>query len=187
MGSSLRCEPPLPAANLGALAAPRTGGQAAKGAPAGRKAHRPSSLRGQEEDEIQVLKVQKGGLTLPARVKERQYDRDDQRWDAVPLLAGEGQMVVKKLTDGAHGVRKVIEFRKQWGKGQAAVDVRWETMTAPLGGQELRKIMEATAKADWPQEVRVALGEKVAEIRWLGEARGTGDCYKPEGLPIRVQ
>ena len=32
--------------------------------------------------------------------------------------------------------------------------------------------MEATAKADWPQEVRVALGEKVAEIRRLGEAQG---------------
>ena len=45
-------------------------------------------------------------------------------------------------------------------------------MAAPPSGQELRRIMEATAKADWPQEVRVALGEKVAEIRRLGEAQG---------------
>ena len=52
-----------------------------------------------------MVKVQKGGLTLPARVKERQYDRDDQRREAVPLLAGEGRMVVKKLTEGAHGVK----------------------------------------------------------------------------------
>ena len=67
-----------------------------------------------------------------------------QRQDAVPLLAGEGRMVVKKL-EGAHGVRKIIEFRKQRGKGHAAVEVRWETVAAPPGGQELRKIMEATA------------------------------------------
>ena len=72
-----------------------------------------------------MLKVEKGGLTLPARVKERQYDRDDQRRDAVPLLAGEGRMVIKKLTEGAHGVRKVIEFRKQRGKGHAAFNVKW--------------------------------------------------------------
>ena len=72
------------------VVAPRTRGLAARGAHAGRKPRRPSSPRGQEEDEIQVLKVQKGWLTLPARVKERQYDRDDQRRDAVPLLAGEG-------------------------------------------------------------------------------------------------
>ena len=116
--------------------------------------------------------MQKGRLTLPARVKERQYDRNDQRRDAVPLLAGEGRMVVKKLTEGAHRVRKIIEFRKQRGKGHAVVDVRWETVASPPGGQELRKIMEATAEADWPQEVRVALGEKVAEIRKLGEAQG---------------
>ena len=119
-----------------------------------------------------MLKVEKGGLTLPARVKERQYDRDDQRRDAVPLLAGEGRMVVKKLTEGAHGVYKVIKYRKQRGKGHAAFDVKWETVAAPPSGQELRRIMEATAKADWPQEVRVALGEKVAEIRRLGEAQG---------------
>ena len=90
-----------------------------------------------------MLKVQKGGLTLPARVKERQYDRDDQRRDAVPLLAGEGQIVAMKLTEGAHGVRKIIEFQKQRGKGHTAVDVRWETVAAPPGGQELKKIMEA--------------------------------------------
>ena len=32
--------------------------------------------------------------------------------------------------------------------------------------------MEATAKADWLQDVRVTLGEKVAEICKLGEAQG---------------
>ena len=105
------------------MVAPKTGGPAPKGAPAGRKPRHPSSPWGQEEDEIQVLKVQKGGLTLPARVKERQYNRDDQRRDAVPLLAGERRMVVKKLTEGAHGVRKIIEFRNQRGKGHAAVHV----------------------------------------------------------------
>ena len=44
---------------------PKAGGAAIQGAPAGRKPHRPSSPRGREEDKIQVLKVQKGGLTLP--------------------------------------------------------------------------------------------------------------------------
>ena len=116
--------------------------------------------------------MQKGGLTLPARVKERQYDQDDQRRDAVPLLAGEGQMVVKKLVEGAHKVHKIIKFLKQRGKGHAAVHVKWETVAAPPSEQELRKIIEATAKADWLQEVRVALGKKVAEIRKLGEAQG---------------
>ena len=79
--------------------------------------------------------MQKGGLTLPARVKERQYDRDDQRREAVPLLAGEGRMVIKRLTEGARQVRKIIEFRKQRGKGHAAVVVRWETVAAPLAGK----------------------------------------------------
>ena len=32
--------------------------------------------------------------------------------------------------------------------------------------------MEVTAEADWPQDVRVALSEKVAKIRRLGEAQG---------------
>ena len=71
-----------------------------------------------------MVKVQQGGLTLPTRVKERQYDRDDQRQEAVSLLVGEGHMVVKRLTEGAHRVRKIIEFRKQRGKGHAAVEVR---------------------------------------------------------------
>ena len=163
------------------VVAPKTWGPVTKGAPAGRKLHRPSSPRGREEEEIQVLKVEKGGLTLPARVKERQYDRDDQRRDAVPLLAGEGRMVIKKLTEGAHGVRKVIEFRKQRGKGHDAFNVKWETVAAPPSGQELRRIMEATAKADWPQEVRVALGEKVAEIRRLGEAQGDKGLLQARG------
>ena len=128
--------------------APKAGEAATQGGPAGRKPRRPSSPREPEEDEIQVVKVQKGGLTLPARVKERQYDRDDQRREAVPLLAGEGRMVVRRLTEGAHGVRKIIEFRKQRGRGHATVEARWETVAAPPSGPELRKIMEATAKAD---------------------------------------
>ena len=32
--------------------------------------------------------------------------------------------------------------------------------------------MEVTAEADWPQDVRLALSEKVAKIRRLGEAQG---------------
>ena len=50
------------------------------------------------------------------------------------MLAGEGRMVVKKLTEGAHGVRKIIEFRKQRGKGCAAVDVRWDTVIVGHNG-----------------------------------------------------
>ena len=103
-------------------------------APTAWKPRHPSSPRGPEEDEIQVLKVQKGGLTLPARVKERQYDWDDQRREAVPLLAGEGRMVVKMLTEGAHGVSKIIEFRKQRGRGHATVEARWETVADPPSG-----------------------------------------------------
>ena len=139
-----------------------------------------------------MVKVQKGGLTLPARVKERQYDRDDQRREAVPLLAGEGRMVIRRLTEGAHGVRKIIEIRKQRGRGHATVEARWETVAAPPSGPELWKIMEATAEADWPQDVRVALGEKVAEIRRLGEAQGDQGPPTPSlggptlsGLPTR--
>ena len=59
------------------MVAPKAGEPAIKGAPARRKLRRPNSPRGPEEHEIQVLKVQKGGLTLPSRVKDRQYDRDD--------------------------------------------------------------------------------------------------------------
>ena len=113
---------------------PKVGGAAIQGAPARRKPRCPCSPRGPEEDKIQVLKVQKGGLTLPARVKERQYDRDNQPREAVPLLAGEGLMVVKRLTKEAHRVRK-IEFQKQRGKGHAAFEVRWETVAGPLAGK----------------------------------------------------
>ena len=120
-------------------------------------------------------------MTLPARVKERQYDRDDQRREAVPLLAGEGRMVVKRLTEGAHQVRKIIEFRKQRWRCHATVEARWETVAAPPSGQELRKIMEATAEADWPQDVRVALVKKVAEIRRLGEAQGDKGLLQARG------
>ena len=141
------------------MVTPKAGGAAIQGAPTGRKPCRPSSPRGPEGDEIQVLKVQKSGLTLLARVKERHFDRDNQWREAVPLLAGEGRMVIKRLTEGAHRVRKIIEFQKQRGRSHAAVEVRWETVAAPPSGQELWKIMEATAKADWLQDVRVALGE----------------------------
>ena len=41
--------------------------------------------------------------------------------------------------------------------------------------------MEATTKADWPQDVRVALGEKVAEIRRLGEAQGDKGLLQARG------
>ena len=90
-------------------------------------------------------------------------------------------MVVKKLVEGAHEVHKVIKFLKQRGKGHAPVDVNWETVAAPPSGQELRKIMEATAEADWPQETRVALGEKVAEIRRLAEAQGDKGLLQARG------
>ena len=58
--------------------APTAGEAAAQGASAGKKPHRYSSPRDPDEDEIQVVKVQPGGLTLPMRVKEKQYERDDQ-------------------------------------------------------------------------------------------------------------
>ena len=119
-----------------------------------------------------MVKVQPGGVTLPTRVKERPYERDDQRREAVTLVAGEGRLVEQKLTAGAYGVRKIIEFRKPKGRGLAQVEARWETVAAPPCGPELRRIMEATAGADWPQDVRVTLGEKVAEIRQQGEAQG---------------
>ena len=56
-----------------------------------------------------------------------------------------------------------------------------DTVATPPGGQELRKKMEATAEADWLQEVRVALGEKVAEIRKLGEAQGDKGLLQARG------
>ena len=118
---------PGPALGKGAVA-PKAGEAATQGAPTGRKPRRPSSPRGPDEDKIQVVKVQQGGLTLPARVKERQYDRDDQRQEVVPLLAGEGRMVVKKLTAGAYGVCKIIKFRMPRGRGPAPVEARWETV-----------------------------------------------------------
>ena len=80
------------------------------------------------------MKVQPGSMTLPTRVKEQRYERDDQRREAVPLVEGEGRLVVKKLAGGAYGVRKVIEFRKQKGRGPAQVEARWEKMVPPLAG-----------------------------------------------------
>ena len=75
-------------------------------------------------------------------------------------------MILKRLLEGAHKVQKVTRFQKQ--KGHATIYVEWKTLAAPPSGWELRKIMEATAEADWPQEARVALGEKVGEIQKLG-------------------
>ena len=56
---------------------------------------------------------------------------------------------------------QMVKVQKR-GRGQATVEAKWETLAAPLSGRELRKLMEATAEADWPQDVRVALGKKVA-------------------------
>ena len=86
--------------------------------------------------------MQPGSVTLPTRVKEQRYGRDHQRREAVPLVEGEGRLVVKKLAGGAYEVRKVIEFRKQKGKGPAQVETRWETMAAPPCGPELRRILQ---------------------------------------------
>ena len=119
-----------------------------------------------------MVGVQPGKVTLPMRVKERRYELDDQRREAIPLVEGEGRLIVKKLAAGAYRVRKVIEFWKPTGRGPAQVEAKWETVAAPPRGPKLRRILEATAGTDWPQDVRVALGEKVAEIRLLGEGQG---------------
>ena len=111
---------PGPAPGKGAVA-PKAGEATAQGAAAGKKPRRPSSPRDLDGDEIQVVKVQQGGLTLPTRVQERPYERDDQQREVIPLVAGEGRMVVKKLTAGAYGVRKIIEFWKPKGRGPAQV------------------------------------------------------------------
>ena len=55
---------PEPAAGKG-TAAPTGVGAAAQGSAAGKKPHRPSSPRDQEEDKVQVVKVQPGSVTLP--------------------------------------------------------------------------------------------------------------------------
>ena len=41
--------------------------------------------------------------------------------------------------------------------------------------------MEATTETDWLQDVRVALGEKVAEIHKLGEAQGDKGLLQARG------
>ena len=64
---------PGPATGKGTVG-PTGGGAATQGAAAGMKPHRPSSPQDQEEDEVQVVKVQTGGVTLPMRVKERPYE-----------------------------------------------------------------------------------------------------------------
>ena len=73
-------------------------------------------------------------MTLPKRVKERPYERDDQRREAIPLVAREGRLVVKKLNARVYGVRKIIEFQKPKGRDPAQVEVRWEAVAAPLVG-----------------------------------------------------
>ena len=88
------------------MPAVKQGDQAAERATYRNSPRCPSSTGGQE-DEIKVVGVRQRGLTLPARVKERQYDRDDQGRDAVPLLAGEGRMIIRKLLEGAHEVKKI--------------------------------------------------------------------------------
>ena len=60
--------------------------------------------------------------------------------------------------------------------------MEWKTQAAPSGKPELRRVLEATAELDWPERAKMALGEKVAELREVGEAQGDkGGCYKPEG------
>ena len=115
--------------------APKAGEAATQGASAGKKPHCPSSPRDPDEDEIQVVKVQPGGLTLPTRVKEKQCERDDQRREAVPLVAREGRMVVKKLTAGAYGECKIIEFRKPKGGVLLRLKQGGRRWPPPLAGQ----------------------------------------------------
>ena len=93
---------PEPAEEKG-TAAPTRAGAAAQGSAAGGKPNRPSSPRGWDEDEIQVVWVQPGRVTLPMRVRERRYELDDQRWEAILLVEGEGRLIVKKLVAGAYG------------------------------------------------------------------------------------
>ena len=57
---------PGPAAGKG-TAAPTGAGDAAQGPPAGKKPRRPSSPRDEGEDEVQVVKVQPGSVTLPCQ------------------------------------------------------------------------------------------------------------------------
>ena len=52
---------------------PHRGRGRPQGSAAGGKPNRPSSPRGREEDEIQVVGVQPGKVTLPTRVREQQY------------------------------------------------------------------------------------------------------------------
>ena len=46
--------------------------------------------------------------------------------------------------------------------------------------------MEATTKADWPQEVRVAFGKTGAEIRRLGEAQGDKGLLQARGAAFAL-
>ena len=99
----------------------------------------------------------------------------------MPLLASEGPMIIRKLLEGAHEVQKIIKFQKQQGKGHAAVQVEWKTQAAPLSGPELRRKLEATAELDWPGKAKMALGEKVAKLREVGEAQGDKGLLQARG------
>ena len=109
----------------------KQGTQAAREAANKGSKHCPNSTEG-EEDEIQVVGVHQGGLTLPATVKEGRYDRDGQGRDAVPLLAGEGRMIIKKLLAGTHEVQKITKFQKPGGRGM--LRFRWNGRPKPPPG-----------------------------------------------------
>ena len=78
-------------------------------------------------------------------------------------------------------MHKIINFLKQRGKGTRRRPREMGDRGCPPSKQELRKIIEATAKADWLQEVRVSLGKKVAEIRRIGEAQGDKGLLQARG------
>ena len=99
----------------------------------------------------------------------------------MPLLAGEGRMIIRKLLEGAHEVKKITKLQKQRGKGHATVQVEWKTQAAPSGKPELRRVLEATAELDWPERAKRALGEKVAELREVGEAQGDKGLLQARG------
>ena len=43
-------------------------------------------------------------------------------------------MVIRRPTMRVHGACKIIEFRKQRGRGHATVEARWETVADPPSG-----------------------------------------------------
>ena len=118
------------------------------------------------------MAVKTAKLTLPARVKERHYDGDYKGRDAIPLLAGEGRVIICKLHEGAHEVQKVLWFQKQQGNGLAAVSVEWTAKTDTPAGPELKRILGGTGELDWPRGSRILLSYSVDDIKRLGAAQG---------------